>query len=327
MMRSASTRNEHRSRHDESERSEARRMMAARMSRARRFARRLEAFALCALASFAAPSDAALEQAVRFGDIDAVVWTPDGEADKPLPVVVFSHGLYTCATQSRFLTEAIADSGYFVVAPNHHDASCTLTFGGFGFSRLPGKLSMFWTDEDYRDRADDIRNLVAALRDDPRFRGVADVTRLALAGHSLGGYTVLGLAGAWPKWTMPGVKAVLALAPYSLPFKQSEGLRHLKAPVMYQAGEFDPVFTGPMHAAFDQSPQPKYFVEIEHAWHLAWADFGGLHSHEIIDYAIAFLDRYLKGTSDSQLLDDGQQTHAAVILPRQGGDARVPPPL
>ena len=300
-------------------------MTAARMSRARRFTRCLEALALCALATFAAPSDAAREQAIRFGDIDAVVWTPDVDADNPLPVVVFSHGLYTCATQSRFLMEALADSGYFVVAPNHHDASCALTFGGFGFSRLPGKPSMFWTDEDYHDRADDIRNLIAALRDDARFRGSADVTRLALAGHSLGGYTVLGLAGAWPKWTLPGVKAVLAFAPYALPFQQSEGLRHLKAPVMFQAGEFDPVFTGPMHGAFDQSPQPKYFVEIEHAWHLAWVDFGGLHPPSIIAYAVAFLDRYLKGTSESPMLDDNQQAHAAVTLRRPSGAGAAPP--
>jgi len=301
-------------------------MTAARMSRARRFARCLKAVALCTLATICAPSEAAREQSIRFGDIDAVVWTPDVNSDKPLPVVVFSHGLYTCATQSRFITEALADSGYFVVAPNHHDASCAMTFGRFGFSRLPGKLSMLWTDEDYRDRADDIRDLVAALRDDARFRNVADVTRLALAGHSLGGYTVLGLAGAWPKWTLPGVKAVLALAPYSLPFQQSEGLRHLKAPVMYQAGQFDPVFTGPMHGAFDQSPQPKYFVEIQYAWHLAWSDVGGLHSRSIIAYATAFLDRYLKGTTDNPLLDDNQQTHATVALPRQGIDAATAQP-
>ena len=138
---------------------------------------------------------------------------------------------------------------------------------------------------------------------------------------------MLGLAGAWPKWTLPGVKAVLAFAPYALPFQRSEGLRHLKAPVMFQAGEFDPVFTGPMHAAFDQSPQPKYFVEIEHAWHLAWADFGGLHSHEIIDYAIAFLDRYLKGSSESALLGDDQPTHAAVILPRPSNGPGEQPAL
>src|SRR5438067_12023402 len=170
-------------------------MTAARMSRARRFARCLKAVALCTLATICAPSEAAREQSIRLGDIDAVVWTSDVKSDTPLPVVVFSHGLYTCATQSRFLTEALADSGYFVIAPNHHDASCALTFGAFALSRLPGKPSMLWTDEDYSDRADDIRNLVAALRDDARFNSIADLSRLALVGHSLGGYAVRRLAG------------------------------------------------------------------------------------------------------------------------------------
>jgi len=301
-------------------------MTAARPSRAHRFTRFFEAVALCGLALFATPCGAAHEQPFRFGDIDAVVWTPDVPVDKPLPVIVFSHGLYTCATQSRFLTEAIADAGYFVIAPNHHDASCAFTFGGFGFSRLPGKPAMFWTDEDYRDRADDIRNLVGTLREDPRFRSTADVSRLALMGHSLGGYTVLGLAGAWPKWTLPGVQAVLALAPYAMPFAQSDGMRHLKVPVMFQAGQFDPVFTGPMQTAYDHSPQPKYFVEIEHAFHLAWADLGMLHPRSILAYSIAFFDRYLKDASDDSLLGS-QASHSAAIVTQHIDRATGLPPL
>ena len=301
-------------------------MTAARPSRAHCFTRFLEALALCGLAIFAAASDAAHEQSFRFGDIDAVVWTPEATTDRPLPVIVFSHGLYTCATQSRFLTEALADAGYFVVAPNHHDASCAMTFGGFGFSRLPGKPSMFWTDEDYRDRAEDIRNLVTTLRDDVRFRGIANVSRLALMGHSLGGYTVLGLAGAWPKWTLPGVQAVLAFAAYAMPFAQSEGMRHLQAPVMFQAGQFDPVFTGPMQTAYDQSPQPKYFIEIEHAFHLAWADVGMLHPRSITAYALAFFDRYLKDATDDSLLGS-QQAHAAALVTQQVSGAASLSPL
>ena len=42
--------------------------------------------------------------------------------------------------------------------------------------------------------------LLAALRDVGYLSPRIDWSRLALAGHSLGGYTVLGLAGAWPQW-------------------------------------------------------------------------------------------------------------------------------
>jgi len=246
------------------------------------------------LALCATSSNAANEQSVQIDGVDTVVWTPEDKPHQLLPIVVFSHGLYTCATQSRFSTRAIADAGYFVIAPNHEDSACAFTLGWLGFSRLPGKPAMLWTDADYRDRADDIRAIVAALPHDARFRDKIDIERLALAGHSLGGYTVLGLAGAWPSWKLPGVKAVLAFAPYAMPFSRSEGFRHLGVPVMYQAGGFDPAFTRSVHRAFEESPFPKYYVEIDKAWHLAWTDVGGMHRDEIVANAITFLDMYVK---------------------------------
>jgi predicted dienelactone hydrolase len=256
---------------------------------------RAVSFAIAALLGlFAASSNAATEQSVQIDGVDTVVWTPEDKTQHSLPIVVFSHGLYTCATQSRFITRAIADAGYFVIAPNHEDSACAFTLGWLGFSRLPGKPAMLWTDADYRDRADDIRAIVAALPRDARFSDKIDIGRLALAGHSLGGYTVLGLAGAWPSWKLPGVKAVLAFAPYAMPFSRSEGFRHLGVPVMYQAGGFDPAFTRSVHRAFDESPFPKYYVEIDKAWHLAWTDVGAMHRDEIIASAITFLDTYVK---------------------------------
>jgi predicted dienelactone hydrolase len=162
-----------------------------------------------------------------------------------------------------------------------------------------------WSDRDYRDRADDVRNVVAALKSDARFRERADMTRLALAGHSLGGYTVLGLGGAWPTWTLPGIKAILALSPYSTPFRAKQGLRKLHAPVMYQGGTLDLVFTPPLRAkggAFDLSPPPKYYVEIAGAAHFAWTDTSAVSKDAIVSYAIAFLDRYVKGLPEPAAL-------------------------
>ena len=44
-------------------------------------------------------------------------WLPDKTA-YPAPLVIFSHGLYGCKTQSTFLMEALADNGYIVIAPD-----------------------------------------------------------------------------------------------------------------------------------------------------------------------------------------------------------------
>ena len=75
---------------------------------------------------------------------------------------------------------------------------------------------------------------------------------------------------------MPGVRAIVALTPYSLPFQQSEGLRHIAAPIMYQAGALDPIFTIPLEQfGYAQTPKPKYMVEIAWASHMAWTDLGG----------------------------------------------------
>jgi predicted dienelactone hydrolase len=250
--------------------------------------------ALLAFAALSGPAFAANEEAARIGDVDAVVWFSSEPVVDPQPVVVFSHAMHMCPTQSRYLTHALADAGYLVVAPRHADSNCRLSIPDL--SRNGWKPSMMWSDDDFRDRADDVRKLVAALPADARFKGWADVSRLALAGHSLGGYTVLGLGGAWPSWKLPGVRAILALTPYSLPFQRTQGLRKLSAPVMYQAGMLDQVFTLPLNlSGYDQSPAPKYFVEFTTAAHLAWTDLWLGGHDEIVDYALAFLDHYVKG--------------------------------
>jgi predicted dienelactone hydrolase len=141
---------------------------------------------------FCAGTTEAGEDSVRLGALDVTVWSQRTEANAKQPVVIFSHGFHGCATQSRFLMEAFAADGDLVLAPIHRDATCN---GGKGswFSRAeipfrdPGK----WNESTYRDRADDIRRLVGAIGTDSCFRPRADLSRVALAGHSLGGIRFL----------------------------------------------------------------------------------------------------------------------------------------
>jgi dienelactone hydrolase len=231
--------------------------------------------------------------------MDVTVWEPTPAAASPWPVVIFSHGFHGCATQSRFLMEALAAAGYVVFAPNHRDATCS--GGGSSWidkSSIPFREVERWNDSSYRDRAEDIRRLIDAIHADTRYRSRADFSRLALAGHSLGGYTVLGLAGAWPSWKLAGVKAVLAWSPYSQPFAAHRTLSGLAAPVMYQSGTWDLGVNPTMHKAmgsYDQSPMPKYYVEFERIGHFAWADVGRESAREgIVGYSVWFLDHYVK---------------------------------
>ena len=264
------------------------------MSRLPRLAKAVLAAGALSVLFVAAPANAANEEATRIGGIDVVVWWSADAPLDPRPVVVFSHAMHMCPTQSRYLTRALADAGYLVIAPRHADSNCRLSIPEL--SRNGWKPSLMWSDDDFRDRADDVRKVVVALSGDARFRGQADVGRLELVGHSLGGYTVLGLGGAWPSWTLPGVRAILAFTPYSLPFQRSGGLRKLSAPVMYQAGTLDQVFTLPLNlTGYDESPAPKYFVEFTTAGHLTWTDVATGGHDEIVDYALAFFDHYVRG--------------------------------
>jgi len=195
---------------------------------------------------------------------------------------------------------ALAAAGYIVVAPNHRDATCN---GGHA-SPLSGPNVPFtqpdhWDDSTYQDRADDIRALIAALHTDSRFADRLDWSHLALAGHSLGGYTVLGLAGAWPSWKLSDVKAVLALSPYMQPFLAKGTLSGISVPVMYQGGTLDWGITPRLPDAYAKTPAPKYFIELRGATHLAWTNLGIFDRNTITSHSIAFLDYHDLGRAEA----------------------------
>jgi len=241
------------------------------------------------------------ETDIALAGLAVTVWDAPQTQAGPLPPVIFSHGFHGCATQSRFLMRALAQAGYLVFAPNHRDAIC---HGGGGswldWPEAPFDRPVAWTDASYRDRAEDIRRLVAALHADAAWRGRIDWGRLALVGHSLGGYTVLGLGGAWPSWRLGGVRAVLALSPYSEPFLHAGTLGGLAVPVMYQGGTLDVGITPAVEragGAYAASPPPKYFVTFSGATHFAWTDLGLRDRDSIVAYSVAFLDHAVKGAA------------------------------
>ena len=251
------------------------------------------------------------EETVSLAGLKVTVWEPGAASPaEKRPVIIFSHGFHGCATQSSFLMTALAADGYVVFAPNHADATC---HGGAAHWRDPAEVSFGkpdqWSPSTYRDRFDDIRRLIAAVVQDPRWAARIDPSRIGLVGHSLGGYTVLALGGAWPGQKLDGVKAVLALSPYAQAFLAHGTLSGLAAPVMYQGGTRDLGITPAVKrpgGAYDRSPSPKYFVEFAGAGHLAWTDLRRDLQPEITASSIAFLDHYLKGTpADPRLTQAG----------------------
>lgn len=240
-----------------------------------------------------------------------------------VPLVLFSHGWGGCALQSTFVTEELARHGYVVAAPDHADATCAIGSDEINFGRMMMIDSSFLAPESWSDRSEigrlhDLRAVIRLVAGDAQLAPIADTSRIGAVGHSLGGYAVLGMAGAWSAWKTPQVKAVVAFSPFAAPFIAHGTLAQIAVPVMYQGAESDWVLTpsleGP-RGAFALTPPPKYFVKLAGGTHLAWtnlacADTSGvaacLRTHAnaaLIDrYAIAFLDRYLKG-KPAALLD------------------------
>jgi predicted dienelactone hydrolase len=99
------------------------------------------------------------------------------------PMVLLSHGTGGSALQMAWLGTALARAGYIAVAVDHpgNNANGKLT---------PEGMALWW------ERATDVSQVLDGMLADPEFGKKIDQARVGAAGYSLGGYTVLELAGA-----------------------------------------------------------------------------------------------------------------------------------
>lgn len=247
------------------------------------------------------------------------IWLPPEfqSTEQKWPLIVFSHGFGGCAKQTAFLMQFLADHGYIVIAPDHADARCNRGLGnalvqsmGAGtrdWPEKPFRTPEAWTEETEADRRDDVLFAVSSMLDDRQYKNYVDTDKMGLIGHSLGGYTVLGLSGAWPSWKDKRFKAVLALSPYLTPYLKTGGIKKLRVPVMFQTGTADedilPRLIG-KGGAYAQSRAPKYLVELTGANHFAWTELDDRYEQIINKTALQFFDKYVKGGS-IEILPDG----------------------
>jgi len=236
--------------------------------------------------------------------VPVAIWKPSGASSQaPYPLVIFSHGFHGSSTQTTFLMNALADDGYLVIAPNHKDA---MSAGAvFQKPEVPFARAAKWDDTIFKYRHDDIVQLIDGLKKDAKWNSLIDWSKLSLCGHSLGGYTVLGLAGAWPSWKLNGVKAVVALSPYCQPFVEKGNLAGLGVPIMYQGGTRDFGITPTVKrdgGAFDKTSSPTELVEFGEMGHFGWTGLNRNSSQvDLINhYVLSFLDKYVKGSTDAK---------------------------
>ena len=179
----------------------------------------------------------------------------------PFPLVIVSHGYPGSRTLLTYLTENLASKGYVVAAIDHTD-SVYGSVADFSSTLLNRTSDQLFT-------IDEIARL--SKQSDSFLHGLADATRVAVVGYSMGGYGALSTAGAgysatgMPAKFVPGnylnpwlagsaqlqalhrenLKAVVAIAPWGNqpPYNawDAEGLAGIHIPTLFIDGDQDDV--------------------------------------------------------------------------------------
>lgn len=104
-------------------------------------------------------------------------------AERKLPVVLLSHGTGGTAESLGWLARALALEGYVVLGANHH--------GNTGLEPYLAEGFLCWWE-----RATDLSALLSSLGQTGFFANRLDIDQVSAVGFSLGGHTVMALAGA-----------------------------------------------------------------------------------------------------------------------------------
>ena len=241
---------------------------------------------------------------------EVAIWLPpDSEGRHPL--VLFSHGAGGCSTQSAFLMRALAEDGMLVAAPDHQGRGESCPKGppepkDLRIDYLMNPVN--WQPTFYDDRRANLQELWAALQANSAYAGLIDPGRVALVGHSLVGYSVLALAGAWPTWKTEGIVAVVALAPFAQPFGLGATPFGIDVPVLFQAGSRDHLTPeAVVRAAFTRTAT-ACIVVYEGAGHLAWTELKPEYKNAVAAATVAFLDEVFAGREPSAAMLASAQT-------------------
>ncbi|MCO7261722.1 MULTISPECIES: alpha/beta fold hydrolase [Dickeya] len=98
------------------------------------------------------------------------------------PLLVISHGYNGSWRSLSWIAHAMAMQGYIVAAPDHPGTTI--------FNQNPVEAKKLWK------RPRDIARVIDSVINAPELFGKIDNDRIAALGHSLGGWTVMSLAGA-----------------------------------------------------------------------------------------------------------------------------------
>ncbi|MBK8006399.1 MAG: hypothetical protein IPK12_21580 [Gemmatimonadetes bacterium] len=211
------------------------------------------------------------------------------------PLVLLSHGTGGSVAQHSWLAEALVQAGFVVAGVNHHGNTAVE-----GLYRLPGFV-LPW------ERALDLSALLTQLAADSALAPHLDTARVGAAGFSLGGYTVVALAGGWFSYEARArTCAERPEAPYcTLPPEAPFTLADVDS-----VSRVDPVF----QASVARSRRPVTDARIRAILAMAPAGMPLMDSASLAGITVPV--RVLLGTRDRQVDAPGTEAVLARLLPR-----------
>jgi dienelactone hydrolase len=188
------------------------------------------------------------------------------------PLIVYSHHSGGHRRKASFLCRHLASHGYVVAAPDHTEvvaADRAPSLGATGAEREA------WAELVVTSRVPDVRLVLGHLLAASPTGTALDGERVGLAGHSMGGWTVLAVPD-----TEPRVRAVVAMGPGGssrpvpgvLPLELDFGWPR-PVPVLYLAAENDvPIPLAGVAELFVRTPAPKRMFVLRLADHQHFVD-------------------------------------------------------
>jgi predicted dienelactone hydrolase len=163
----------------------------------------------------------------------------------PAPVVIISHGLGGSRDGLAYLGAGLANAGFIAVHLQHHGTDAAVWQGA---ESVPMAMAAAVLDvRNALDRLLDVQVALATLPGIAALRGRLDATRIAIAGHSYGAWTVLHMLGErlpGGDWGLdlpdPRLRAGIALSPFP-PIGMSPigAYARITAPILHITGTED----------------------------------------------------------------------------------------
>jgi dienelactone hydrolase len=245
------------------------------------------------------PSIAAVFNAETIEGVEVEIRRPDNGI---YPLIIFSHGMGACPADYAGIQDRLVNAGYIVVSPKHADC-----ISGNTTPDIPWRKSGKWTDTTNSNRRDDLHKLLDALPSSTYAQYTKTFKQVGCMGHSMGGYTCMGLAGAWDSWKRNEVISVALLSPWNKPFVLQDRMSNMtNVKTLYQGGSRDRPISPSLiesNGTFNKTKPSKYLQIFKRARHSSWTDgILAKRFHEEMSYYItSFFDMSLKSSHKENL--------------------------